>query len=188
MPEEDETPRDAVAGAAGDDAQAAALRDAVEEISRVFGRGPDAQADAGNPFAALMSLADPAARERLREAMQTLQGLQGGQVHTSVTTLDLRGTEAGQALRQALLGLGGSGAQVFINSDAPVTVTTSTESFAIDGQATPVEVAPIEVAPTVEPAAWSAASPRASSSQPSIVEEGGGGLFGWLGRLFGGRR
>ena len=132
-----------------------------------------------------MSLADPAAQARLREAMQTLQRAQGGQVHTSVTTLDLRGTEAGQALRQALLGLGGGGAQVFVAGDAPVTIATATETFAIDGQATPVDPAP-----AVEPAAWPMPASRTPSplpAQPSLVEDGGGGLFGWLGRLFGRR-
>jgi hypothetical protein len=184
MSDADDSSRDAAAPSPMPQAQAAAVRDAVEEITRLFGGGAGAQGFAGNPFEALKSLSDPSVRERLREAMQTLQSVQGSQVSTSVTTIDLRGTEAGQALRQALQGLAGGGAQVFVDGGAEVVSTAGTT--VIESQATPLSV--VAMRDESETLRTPPARPQAAPMQPSIVEEGGGGLFGWLGRLFGGRR
>ena len=181
MPNETETPPPAL-----DDVAQAQMRDALQEVADIF-----APAQGGGVLSGLDQigrLADPDVRQRLNEAMQTLQSAQGrgGHVHMSSMAIDLRGTEAGEAIRRAL-GLAGSGAQIFASPDPQV---TAPEPVVIEGEALVHESSTIEAPPPAPETVWSSPArfaPQAPVPQPSLVEDAGGGLIGWLGRLFGRR-
>jgi hypothetical protein len=170
----------------------AEVREALQQVADLFG---GAAGDHGilERLQGLGHLNDPAVREQLAAAMQALRtaNLQGGPL-----VMDLRGTEAGQALREMLQGVAGgavmqtissSPAQVFINGQQVDPATLSAQPTAPQAI---VEVAAQAADQLIQAPVMSGPPPSSAPSarQASIVEDAGsGGFFGWLTRLLNGR-
>jgi hypothetical protein len=177
MPDETETPPPP--SGAGEPE----MREALQQLTEIFQPARDGVLLGG--LSALGSLSDPRVRDRLNAALQTLRSAhaEGGSVQASSTVVDLRGTEAGEAIRRALGMTGVGPAQVYSSAEAADVQVTVHEPMVIEAGTVVRSSETIEAPTTVE-----RPRPSAPLSQPSLVEDAGGGLFGWLGRLFGPRR
>jgi hypothetical protein len=170
------------------------VREALQQVADLFGGGASGDHSIFEGLQGLSHLGDPDVRERLTAAMQALRtaNVQGGQGGPMV--MDLRGTEAGQALREMLQGVAGgtvvhtassSQAQVFINGQEvdPKSFTPLATSSII-GVETPAAYPTVQASTAPDPQP----SPAPPVRQASIVEDAsGGGFFGWLSRLLNGR-
>ena len=197
-----------------DDAHAE-LQAALSQVAQLFGSGGADGQHHGllDQLGAFGRLSDPAVRGQLTAALQNLQaaGVREAGHGGSPMVLDLRGTEAGQALRDMALkvaqGGGGSFAtinpvQIITSSVAATTdengvtqTTTSGPTIYSEGLAEAAQNADIVDAP---PATRAQAHTQPASrmqelrrvaTQPSLVEDAASsGLFGWLTRLLNGGR
>lgn len=221
MPDQDDPTAPAPAPAApGSDEAHAELQAALAQVAQLFGQGGGDGQHHGllDQLGAFGRLSDPAVRGQLTAALQNLQaagiaeaGQGGAGQGGSPMVLDLRGTEAGQALREMALKVaqGGGGAftaispaQIITSSVVTTTdqngvtqTTTSGPTISSEGAAEPVQNAAIVDAaePTRAQAHTQGASQmqemRRVANQPSLVEDAEStGLFGWLTRMLNGRR
>lgn len=174
------------------------IQAAVEQVMAMFppGRGDHGMAAQIDALAQLM---DPDVRRRLVEAVEQLRaaGLEAGSGSPSgPAVLDLRGTPAGEALRESVMAFAASAgtaqplapAQIIIDGPAP----EPEAALAQPGAEAVTPVAADEVpAPSVAESTLAPPVVRAEgrpSPQPSLVEDAGsGGFFGWLSRLLNGR-
>lgn len=175
----------------GEEAQAA-LQQALRSVADAFDM--DGRSGLFGTLQALGRLNDPDVQERLRDAAAHIRELQArGAVQGQAITIDLRGTEQGQALRGLVERFGGAGLAslpgvIVRDEEGDLVEPSGTQAYEHD-LASPV---PPEAAashpPHVDERAITRAEERVVAAQPSLVEDAGGGLFGWLGRLFGGPR
>lgn len=200
---DDETPPPSVQTLSGEAAQAA-LHDALQGIAQAFNSGAGSAGGLGASLQALGRLADPHVREQITAAFAQLQqaGAPGETIQTHSTVIDLRGTDAGMELRGLVERFGASGLSalpgVVVHTDADeaeggssldtsAIVSAAQTRSSSEGAEDTADWTEAVSAPMVSEAVQDRREEQAVVSQPSLVEDAGGGLFGWLGRLFSSR-
>ncbi len=195
---DDPTPQPQIRTLSGEEAQAA-LREALQSVASAFapaGRQPNGILGS---LQALGRLSDPHVRDQINHAFAQLHGLQGSTVHGQATVIDLRGTAEGQALRGLVQRLGAAslasrpgfafhdetGDEPQVLASQPQIAEAPSSLVVSIGGTGPTRASE----DVIEAIAQTQARPNLSPTprQPSLVEDAGGGLFGWLSRLFGGR-